>query len=530
MSDIIIIENFMWEAYEIIWRTEIQKKASKSKNQAFPEFDDIVKRYTLNLYLIDRFKRDPGFKQYLIREIETDMEIRLNVINNIDHVKNYLCGDSVSWFGPSDAPNIEIEPYNFSNTKSSIFFEKHLEIAKSKSIFYDKKIKIDFFEKRLEIAKSKKNTDEIEALEALIYETETENTKSYDPFYKNELFKDKPSLLTSKSKKYSTNSINCFNLYNREKIPPQLKSPLKSPLNLLPELNLDFMNYLLKMHHPQQFQKEKNEDFTGNELKFVWDCFYLYVIYWFEKKDENQKLSILNREYEFSLGKSEILNFLECYDRSFLIDYSYSLQKSEYEIEAMELFEILFSEEYIKYDSDEEKIISVFFLDECYRSVGQYDKLVQKYDSALHLIKKLENQINQTQVKRKNNSYNEFLNFQVLDSSKITYLKVLCLKNMAEIYDCIDEKRKRDECFKQAIQISDNLQDRRTKFFCYQIISDGYCYTNNYDNFMFFLEKTNSSTPKIRTEEIRYFEKVIKKDLERHQKIPESEKSDLFRD
>jgi NAD+--asparagine ADP-ribosyltransferase len=513
MNEDNIIENFVWESYEIIWRTEIQKVSNKSKKQSSSKLDEIVKKYTLNLYLIDRFNRDPGFKQFLIREIESNIKAGLNIKGEIEQIKYYLRRDS-SVFNFSDTPEIKFKTYDFKYKNSSINFgDKRFEIAKSKSIIYDKEIKIDFFKKRLEIAKSKNDINEIEALESLIYETETRDIKSYDPFNKNDIFESKPSLLTAKSKKYATTNINCFNLY--------LQDQLLSPLILLPELSLDLVNYLLKTYHPNTPQKEKDEDFTGNELKFVWDCFFLHVIYWFEKKDEKQKLSVLNREYYFSLEKADILNFLKIHEYSFLIEYAHSLFESRYTIEATKLFEFLSEYEYLK--SDDEKTILTVFLAYCYKTIGQYDTVIKKHEEALHLIEELEKKIIDNSIKPKNNKIISFFNYEILDISKAHFLKVFCLKNLAEIYSLMailydyNGKKaygeKRDEYFNQAIQISDNLSNKSAKFLCYYFISDGYRNIQNYDNYMIFLKKANLSLPKIRTEEIKHFEKNVKERL-----------------
>ena len=67
-----LIDNFLWETYEIDWRTSIRKHASSLEEETSDKakLEDLIKGYSLNLHFINRMKRDPGFEQYLIKEIE----------------------------------------------------------------------------------------------------------------------------------------------------------------------------------------------------------------------------------------------------------------------------------------------------------------------------------------------------------------------------------------------------------------------------------------------------------------------------
>lgn len=326
-----LIDNFLWETFQIDWRTNIRKKAKNIEEIASTKsnLDKLIKIYALNLQFINRMDRDPGFKQYLLKEIESNNEVIVNLKNYIGGIERKYIGNSFdSLFNldkiDSNSANLELDR----NLKYS-FGAQNQKRTKSNN-----KIRVEFLRNRLKIAELENNLDEKIAIESILMEYKEKFIGCYDLFQKNKSFQKASSkshnFLNSKGIKYIAENLVFFDVY--------LEKKNSTILKWIPEPDYSLIHKFSQIH---PVKPEINKESINKYGKFCTDSLKISFILWFESKSEEQKLSILNREYEFYVDKNDLKRAIDLHGILKVITISDNLYKANYFFEAKILYEYI---------------------------------------------------------------------------------------------------------------------------------------------------------------------------------------------
>ncbi|MDL2260932.1 hypothetical protein LJC08_01620 [Methanimicrococcus sp. OttesenSCG-928-J09] len=360
------VESFLWELFEIDWRSNIRKAeridSLNSKNY--------INKYMLNQYFIYRFYTDPGFKQFLISEIEKKPELIQNVGNYIIHKKtsfndlfhlskcnidnksiydNYIENQieeiqSIQLDSSNQLQNIQQKYSTMENVQSSqILMDSKIfkELYQKCNFGSPEERTLNYYKNKLDYAKGeeKKDDDEIIAISSLIYEHEMKVLNGYDLF-KKDLIKDESiqisPLFTSIGTKFVAENLIALNLYSY--------SYDYSDLNLLPQPSQEFIKKAFEYYSQKDivFPFSLNVPFLVGQpvsinpsdiglplnhlipvdpkslnphLKFITDFFKICFVLWFENLEENEKICILNQSYKLSLTDSNIDNYFNLFGK-----------------------------------------------------------------------------------------------------------------------------------------------------------------------------------------------------------------------
>jgi len=349
------VEKFLWEIYEIDWRTKI--RVVERENPEESEF--YIRKYMLNLHFMNRFDRDPGFKQYLIDEVENNFEIVQKAGNYIESKKNTF-----------------EDLFNFKKTENDENNLHNLKIDED----------LNYYKYKLEKLKNNKKTernDEIIAIKSIISEKEKREINRYDLFQKNSILEKKHQKLhyfNSIGVKYTAENLIALDvLFHHKK---------STDLNFLPEPGKKFIenalsHYSKKVNFPFTiFDRHSNVPIDNpnkmkvdNDFKFIWNFLKICSVLWFENKSEEQKIDILNGSYKFEITDSYIDNFVKFYGKNSLINISEVLYRLGYYMESLELYKYLLKVS----ENDYEKRLSLDNIATCYKEIEAYDLSIETY-------------------------------------------------------------------------------------------------------------------------------------------------------
>jgi len=457
-----LIDNFLWETFEIDWRTNIRKNAKNLEQEAHenPKFDELVKNYSLNLHFINRMKRDPGFKQYLIKEIENDDEVIVKLNNYIDVIERKYIGNSFNSLFNLD---------KFDAGSTNIELDKNLAYDfgtyKQKGAKDHKEIKIEFLKRRLQIAELEKKYDEKIAVESLLSEIENGFIGCYDLFQKNNFYQKKltrtHNLLNSKGTRYIVENLSSFDIY--------LERNDSTTLNFIPEPESKLIHSILQTH-PVKPQLEKKS--IDRYAKFALNCLDICFVLWFESKNENQKLSILNCDYEFSLTDPDITRFVNLHGKQELVNLTTALYNSNYFFEAKMLYQYLYNDA----ETDAEKRVYISNGAVCCREIGEYDLAIHNHLDEYRMICEAEDELKDlitifdgTIIGSKPNPHLQ----DVKHLKELQRLKAISSKNIAENYLNLGDEEKAGEYLNQVFDIAEEM-DKELKINLYFNVACAY--------------------------------------------------------
>ena len=430
-----LFNHFLWENFEVEWRKEIRLKAIPAgynfTNHSVD--DEIIKTYALNLHFINRFESDPGFKQYLINQIENDDETFVRLEQYIESLKEKYIGNTFDSL-------FSLDKYDANSIKNEL--DKTLEYNHENYVDYNE-IKAKFLKNRLEIAEAENNCDEVIAIKSLIFKIENKLFGMYDLFQKNIPYQRKVSeahnMLNSKGIRYIAENLSSFDVY--------LKGTKSTILRYLPEPEKKLISRIFRLH-PSKL--ELTQDSIEKYAKFVLDSLKISFVLWFEKKKEDEKISILSTEYEFILDDSEINKFVEIHGMSKLSILTLRLYKSNYFFEAKTLYEYLLKNT----ANDAVKRANLSNCALCYREIGDYKLALQKHLQEYEILCESENE-------RKD----IFIGFHGVEPQNDSILnnlrrsKAIALKNIGENYLYLGDVKTAKENFNEAIEIVEEMSN-----------------------------------------------------------------------
>lgn len=440
-----LIDNFLWETFEIDWRTNVRRNARNIEEEKIDEskLDLLIKKYSLNLQFINRMKRDPGFKQYLITEIENDDEIIVKLKNYVNDIERKYIGNSFDSLFNLD--NIDTSS---ANTEFDTNLEYDFETCEHEEKTNHKETKLAFLKNRLQIAKAKNDLDEKVSVESLLFEVENGFIGCYDLFHKNTPYQKSintsHSSLNSRSIKYAAENLKSSDIY--------LERNASTYLRYLPELELELVHKILQLH-PTKPQVEKIS--INKYAKFVLDCLDVSFVLWFESKDEQQKLSILNCNYEFTLNDSDIHKFINFHGAQELAKLTQILYHQNYFFECKILFEHLWN--VFELNGDKRTYVSNMAV--CCREIGEYKLAIRGHLEENKLICEAEKELediflafNGTIIDLKSNQVPN-----IPELKELQRLKAISFKNIAENYLYLGDEEKAEEYLSQAFEIAEKL-------------------------------------------------------------------------
>jgi hypothetical protein len=430
-----LFNHFLWENFEVEWRKGIRESAnlvdSNLENDSIN--DGIVAVYALNLHFINRFENDPGFKQYLINQIENDDEIIVSLGQYIETLKGTYIGNT---FGSL----FNLNKIDTNSIKTEL--DSTLEYGSENDVNHNE-IKIKYLKNRLEVAEAENNFDEAIAIKSLISQLENNIIGMYNLFQKDVPYQRKllesHNILNSKSIRYIAENLSSFDLY--------LKGTGSTNLCYLPEPNQKLIYRILQLY---PLETELTHDSAEQNAKFILDSLNISFVLWFEKKNEKEKLSILNTEYEFVLNDFEINKFADFHGRSKLIGLTHILYNSNYFFEAKALYEYLLKNA----KDDVEKRIFISNCAVCYRETGQYKLAVQSHLQEYNMLCESENEGKDLFI-----GLYGFIPKNDPIFNDLRRSKAIALKNIGENYLYLNDEDTARDKFDEAIEIAKAMDD-----------------------------------------------------------------------
>lgn len=488
-----LFNHFLWENFEVEWRKEIRESANlvDSDHENDSINDGTVAVYALNLHFINRFEKDPGFKQYLINQIENDDEIIVSLGQYIETLKRTYIGNT---FGSL----FNLDKIGTNSIKTEL--DTTLEYESENDVNHNE-IKIKYLKNRLEVAEAENNLDEAIAIKSLISQLENNPIGMYDLFQKDIPYQRKllkgHNILNSKHIRYIAENLSSFDLY--------LKGTGSTNLCYLPEPNQKLIYRILQLY---PLEAELTHDSVEQNAKFILDSLNISFVLWFEKKNEKEKLSILNTEYEFVLDDFEINKFADFHGRSKLIGLTKILYDTNYFFEAKALYEYLLKNA----ENNVEKRIFLSNYSVCYREIGQYKLAIQSHSQEYNMLCESENEAKDLFI-----GLYGFIPKNDPTFNDLRRSKAIALKNIGENYLYLSDEDNAREKFDEAIEIV-KAMDNEYKLNIYFNLACAYQRNYNYVEENYLLVKCVDLLKKISDNELKTIKEDVINRLKKHAK------------
>jgi hypothetical protein len=285
-----IIEEHLWETFQIDFHKKIREEINKTPDD---EKNKINRRLILNNFFLIRRSRDPGFFLHVMENIGKDTDLQ-------KLVKKYISS-------------------LFPNPINHEFFSKNVEKRKSHETLVYKdnnpieqnNKSINYFLRRFQDADERGDDNEALVIKQLVNDYKTGRYFGHQLFNTPSIYKDVTTAhkWMYSIKNYCIENIKFFEIYqigelyeSAGKAPPfesQLFNLISSKetfvtslLNILNDLgdspNLSFTDFIFEHH------------------TFIKHSIFIAMVLWFERKTENEKIEILNKQYPFSI-KNDML-------------------------------------------------------------------------------------------------------------------------------------------------------------------------------------------------------------------------------
>ena len=498
-----IIKEFLFDSYSI---DSTLREREKFKRCSSEEEKKELYHYVVlkNLFLLRRC-RDPGFYTFVLNQVNTNENIKETVKKYVSKLITSNSNLEQDMFGEfiveKDVPLLDKQIEN------PITWPHSSPIKKLSNFGVVNENSLHYYSKRLEYAREKGNEDEVLAISQLINDYKSGDFWGHLIFSEDKLYGEQ---IDSHRWLYSQNKYILENI----KFSTHYFSPQPFIIqHLIPLVIHDsiFVKDFLRIIDDKTGSEEQSMlNSLLNFNKFVNDAFSVASLIWFNKKSENDKIDILNKEYSFEITEKILEEYGSAMHELGFIHDNKDLQSLS--IFANELYNSQFF--------DDAKAIWKYMLDKTtdnltaynncdnlatvFREMGDFESALKYYEQSLELAKELsQSDIPHMQQKNKHSIlFNDETEKELYDYLKrfedkfpnYDYKVAIELKNVGEMYFKIGKDENGEKCFLEAEEISSQLSpDER-------------------DSIFFNLSSANRRLKRF-TAEFRYLTKLISQDI-----------------
>lgn len=453
------------EAFKFfLYETHLVQKTISFAN-AIAEMDEETKRKrslenNLNELFLFRMDRDPGFQQFVLKSIIENNKIINRTLNYVDKLF-FECTCDIDDFYHQNREAITKEEKKSLETT----INKQIEYYKQDFITFITSIdhvnSIDFFTFLHSQAFRDQDDVATSAIQTIINLLQAHHVFGKMPFIENIHSVEK--LFNKKRDKESK-----FYVYRNLKFADYYADPQKMdyeiPLLRCVAFQKDTRDSIankfniLIPDHPWiekkvflKLKPEKQHEFI-RYIRFTNDFLFIASEFWFATKSEQEKINILNQEYQFDIIEQDLNNLsVEEIDA-----HANTLCDRQYFDYASKLFKHCISRS--KSDAD-----SFFFHDDtayCYKNMGEYSRAKKHYRSAYNIIS------NQSQKK----NLNKHLSYNIRQSSSsYDFLLLMKKKYLAEMDYHLGNDQNADTLMSEVLSEIEILDDHEKPLFLREI-------------------------------------------------------------